>query len=397
MSKRFTLFILMALIAFSTTPADAIQYKGDLEANKSVTLPVQTAPPASPASGKQKLYFKDDGAAYSLDASGNENPIARIGIKNHLINGGFRLWQRGNSFTAMNTYGADRWKHNSGGTATVSRQAFSPGQTDVPGEPSYFWRNNTTVAGATTTTLIAQRIERVRTLAGQTATWSFWARNGTVKTFEVMVLQNFGTGGSPSSNVTVLNQPQSIGTTWTRYSFTVAIPSIAAKTIGTDNNDYIEFSIQETSSFSTFVLDTAQWQVEKGSVASEFEQRSLGLELTLAQRYYEKSFPLSTNPGEGRLNPPYVSVMTITSSSRRGWIPFVTRKRASPVMTYYKAAGMSNDGDWNVREVGSAWTERTPSTNNANENGVAVQVFAVGATTGQGMAAQGHWAADAEL
>ena len=397
MLKRFILLILMALIAFSPIPAEAIQYKGDLEANKSVTLPVQSAPPANPASGKQKLYFKDDGAVYSLDASGNENPVDKAGFKNYLINGNFDLWQRGTSFTAMNTYGSDRWMHGSSGSATVSRQVFSPGQTDVPGEPTYFWRNNTTVAGATTTTLIGQRIERVRTLAGQTATWSFWARNGTVKTFQLVILQNFGTGGSPSSNVTVLNQPQSIGTTWARYSFTVAVPSIAAKTIGTDNNDYIEFSIQETSFFSTFVLDTAQWQVEKGSVASEFEQRSLGLELTLAQRYYEKSFPLNTNPGEGRINPPYVSVMTITSSSRRGWIPFVTRKRASPVMTYYKAAGMTNDGDWNVREVGSAWTERTPSTNNANENGVAVQVFAVGATTGQGMAAQGHWAADAEL
>jgi hypothetical protein len=58
---------------------------------------------------------------------------------------------------------------------------------------------------------------------------------------------------------------------------------------------------------------------------------------------------------------------------------------------------MTNDGDWNVREGVSAWTERTPSTNNANENGVVVQVVAVSATAGQGMAAQGHWTADAEL
>ena len=38
-----------------------------------------------------------------------------------------------------------------------------------------------------------------------------------------------------------------------------------------------------------------------------------------------------------------------------------------------------------------------PSTNNANENGVVVQLVAVGASAGQGMVAQGHWVADAEL
>lgn len=397
MLKRVTSFILIVLVSFSPIPAGAIKYKGDLEANESLTLPEQSSPPASPAVTKFKLYFKDDGAAYSLDASGNENPIDKAGFKNYLINGNFDLWQRGTSFTTMNTYGADRWRHGSPGTATVSRQPFALGQTDVPGEPTYFWRNHTTVAGSATTTLIRQRIEGVHTLAGQTVTWSFWARNDTVKNFQVIVLQDFGTGGSPSGDVAALNRVESIGTTWNRYVYQVAVPSISGKTIGSDNNDYIEFLIQEMSSFSTFVLDTAQWQVEKGSVATDFEQRSLGLELILAQRYFEKSFPLATSPGEGQNNPPYISVMTITSTARRGWIPFVTRKRATPAMTYYRAAGMTNDGDWNVREGESAWTERTPSTNSANENGVVVQVVAVGATAGQGMAVQGHWAADAEL
>ncbi len=396
MLSRKLVFIFMLLLALAN-PASAIKYKGDLEANESVTLPEQSVTPASPASGKHKLYFKDDGAAYSLDSSGKENPIDRAGFKNYLINGNFDLWQRGTSFTVMNGYGADRWKHGSPGTATVSRQPFALGQIDVPGNPRYFWRNQTTVAGAATATLIRQRIEGVRTLAGQTVTWSLWARNDTAKIFQVVVLQNFGTGGTPSGDVTVLNQAQSIGTAWTRYTFTVAVPSIAGKTVGADNNDYIEFLIQETSSFSTFTLDTAQWQVEKGSITTEFEKRSIQLELTLAQRYYEKSFPLNATPGEGHVNPPYLSVMTITTTARRGWIPFVTRKRASPIMTYYRAAGMTNDGDWNVREGVSAWTERTPTTNTANENGVVVQIDAAGAIAGQGMAAQGHWAADAEL
>jgi hypothetical protein len=288
MLKRVTSSILIALIAFSPIPAGAIKYKGDLEANESLTLPEQSAQPANPSSGKHKLYFKDDGAPYSLDSSGNEKPIGVSSSvsKNYIINGGFRIWQRGTSFTTMDAYGADRWKHGSGGTATVSRQAFTLGQTDVPGEPEFYWRNNTTVAGSATATLLIQRIESVRTLAGQTATLSFWAKAGATKTFQVVVQQVFGTGGTPSVDVIALNQAQSIGTAWTRYSYIVAIPSISGKNLGTNNDDYLEILIQETTSFSTFTLDTTQWQLEKGSVPTEFEYRPIGVELLRARRYF---------------------------------------------------------------------------------------------------------------
>jgi len=286
MLKHVTSFILIVLIALSPIPAGAIKYKGDLEANVSLTLPEQSAPPANPPSGKHKLYFKNDGAPYSLDSSGNENPITGSGYKNYLINGGFRIWQRGTSFTTMDAYGADRWKHGSGGTATVSRQSFALGQTDVPGEPEFYWRNNTTVAGSATATVLRQRIEDVRTLAGQTATLSFWAKAGTTKTFQIVIQQVFGTGGNPSADVIALNQAQSIGTVWTRYTYTVALPSISGKTLGTNNDDYLEILIQETAGFSVFTLDTSQWQLEKGSVPTEFEYRPIGVEVLRARRYF---------------------------------------------------------------------------------------------------------------
>lgn len=57
---------------------------------------------------------------------------------------------------------------------------------------------------------------------------------------------------------------------------------------------------------------------------------------------------------------------------------------------------MINDGAWNIRESASAWTERTRTTNTANENGVVVQINAVGAILVQGMAVQVHWIADGE-
>lgn len=398
MLKHATSFIVIVLIAFLPISAEAVKYKGDLEANESLTLPEQSAKPANPSSGKHKLYFKDDGAVYSLDASGSENPVDKAGFKNYIINGNFDLWQRGTSFTVSGVYTADRWKqnHNTGG-ASYSRQSFSPGQTDVPGEPKYFMRVSVTNEAVNTSSILRHRVEGVRTLAGQTATLSFWAKCDSTKIFNITIAQMFGTGGSPSSPVTVVSNSLSIGTVWARYTVVVSINSIIGKIIGTNSDDYLEVHLLEPSFFSTFTLELAQFQLEKGSLATDFERRLPSLELMLAQRYFEKSFPLDTAPREGENNPPYISVMTITSTARRGWIPFMVKKRTIPTMVYYRTEGMTIDGDWNVRESESFWTERTPSTNNANENGVVVQLVAVGASAGQGMVAQGHWVADAEL
>ena len=265
MLKRYLFLILILLIGLAPLPAGAIKYKGDLETDESVTLPEQSVTPASPASGKHKLYFKNDGAPYSLDSAGNENSIAGAGITNYLINGGFRLWQRGTSFTSNNAYGADRWKHAYGdGAGTTSRQSFTLGQTAVPGEPRYHWRHNRTVAATSTNTVIRQRIEGVRTLAGTTATWSFYGKCDFAKTFNLFIFQFFGTGGSPSSQVVTGPVPFNCGTSWSWYRFTFDIPSITGKTLGTNGNDYAEIVFQEGGLFSTFTLDMAQVQLEKG-------------------------------------------------------------------------------------------------------------------------------------
>ena len=61
------------------------------------------------------------------------------GRKNLIINGGFDIWQRATdsgSNTSDGYLSADRWKHaSSGATKQVTRQAFTLGQTEVPGNP----------------------------------------------------------------------------------------------------------------------------------------------------------------------------------------------------------------------------------------------------------------------
>ena len=384
MLKRIVITVLMLALPLN---AWAIKYKGDLETNESLTLPQQGSTPANPAASKYKLYMKDDGQAYTLDSSGNENPVDRAGFKNYLINGNFRLWQRGVSFTAMNVYGADRWKHGSGGTATVTRQAFTLGQTDVPGEPKYFLRNNTTVAGVATATIIRQRVESVRTLAGEKATWSYWAKCGLAKSFNVFLFQNFGTGGSPSGQVVVGPQAFNCTTSWAHYVFTFTVPSVSGKTIGTNGDDFIEVLFQEASSFSTFTVDLAQAQLEKGSVATEFENRSLPVELGMAMRFFEKSYSQGTDVGTATTTGSLRFKAHTTSHIQP--IIFKVTKCAVPTMTAYD----SNLGGTGTCRDFTASADRTVAFGDTGDAYTRTSL----ASTVDGNSMGCHWTADAEF
>ena len=255
----------------------------------------------------------DDANVNSL----NGGPLA--GMRNRIINGNFDFWQRGTSltFSATGPYLADRWAVGGGTSTTVSRQSFTPGQTDVPGEPTYFLRwditNNSQNYEAN------QKIEDVRTFAGQQATLSFYARrtSGTVS-FNARIVQDFGTGGSPSSLVVTSLGTPSLTTSWQKFTYTVSVPSISGKTLGTDGNSSLWTSLQ-IGNTGTGVIELAQVQFEAGSVATPFERRSYGLELEMCKRYFQKAGNVHYGITEGttlfRLQMPLFPVMRTTPSA----------------------------------------------------------------------------------
>jgi hypothetical protein len=264
------------------------------------------------ATGNAKLQVNGDALVQSI----NTGPLA--GMRNAIINGNFDFWQRGTSFTGSE-YGADRWFHNRVGTThTASRQAFTLGQTDVPGEPTYYCRTVvSSVAGASNNALLLQRIEDVRTFAGQQVTISFWAKADATKNIAVDLTQYFGTGGSPSAQVHGIGATKvSIGTTFQKVTITTTLPSISGKTLGTDGSGLLALNVwfdagsdfnSRTDSLGqqSGTFDIAQVQVESGPVATPFERRPIGTELALCQRYYaflpgQSTLPVTTNPVAGR-------------------------------------------------------------------------------------------------
>lgn len=230
------------------------------------------------------------GGNTSFQGDINANNLAMF--RNKIINGNFDIWQRGTSFniTSSLTYTADRWfidYDGTGATRTISRQAFTLGQTDVPDEPSYYLRFNQSVAGSGGNyNILGQNIESVRTFANQTITISFYAKADAPRTVSLLIGQLFGTGGSPSSAVFMEFAILSLTTGWVKYQRSISVPSIAGKTLGTNNNDYLTFRFYVPAN-TTFTIDIAQVQVEKGTIATPFELRPIGLELQLCMRYYQ--------------------------------------------------------------------------------------------------------------
>jgi hypothetical protein len=222
----------------------------------------------------------------------NSGPVpAYVAGKNKFINGDFSIWQRGTSFTnpGDNTYNCDRYRANGNGTGVtkiISRQAFTIGTAPVSGyEAQYFYRFAQTVAGtgATYNNGIQQPIEDVRTFAGQTVTWSFWAKADSTRTVYPNVERFYGSGGT---GYEYINLPGvTITTGWTRHSITFAVPSISGKTLGAGSYfmPYIGF---DTNTVQTF--DFWGWQIEVGSTATPFTTATGTIqgELAACQRYY---------------------------------------------------------------------------------------------------------------
>ena len=216
-----------------------------------------------------------------------------VGGKNKIINGDFGIWQRGTSSTASNSFIADRFFNfwDGSGTFTVSQQSFdyssSPAADKLPISGytgTYFQRIALNTTGSTTLYQTATRVEDVRTFAGQTFTFSFWAKANTATTLTGYIEQYFGTGGSTTSGPA--SNTYAFTTSWQRFSYTVLMPSITGKTIGAGN--YLQFTLRSSTIASGVYFDIWGVQLEAGSVATPFTTATgtLSGELTACQRYY---------------------------------------------------------------------------------------------------------------
>ena len=297
---------------------------------------------------------------YLLETLGPVGGVFTGGLRNRFINGGMAVDQRNNGAAQTITAGAalaytvDRWYAYSTGANVTGQRVAGSGNTQ--------YRYRFTGAASVTKIGFAQRIEAANSfdlnsrditvgveLANSlltTVNWSAWYAN---------TADTFGTLASPTRTL-IGSGSITVNATATRYYVPITLP--AGATTGLE----IEFSVGAQTS-GTWSIGEAQ--LVAGS-ASELwrEQRPLGLELGLCQRYYEagETYAGSFTSGQGyltvfyqipkRTTPSTISVTASTAyaGTAAGTAAYTTTgNAASPTAYKFVLRNVSNT------DIGATW------------------------------------------
>ncbi len=299
--------------AAGTSGVDVLKLQDDTDTNS-----IKLQAPASVTANTTFTLPDGDGTADQVlktDGSGQLGFADRHPNPSLIINGAMQVWQRGTSVSSQTSSGyktADRWYTNgSGGTYNQSQQTVTLGDSTI-GDFKYFLRHEVTTGDDFTG--ILYRIEDVQSVPEGTVTLSFYAKgtNPNSGHFEMIARQDFGTGGSPSSDVIQTAQDVTLTTSWQRFELQITVPSISGKTLGTNGDSYYQLQFTQPSdddSSDAWTLDITGVKLEVGSTATDFvHQSSYGDELRRCQRYFQ-SFET------GRVNTSLVSVASSTSQA----------------------------------------------------------------------------------
>lgn len=297
----------------------------------------------------------------SLDGvtSINSGPLA--GFRNAIINGAFDIWQRGTSAAETSAAYQYKWNdrfagHSDGANLTRARS------TDVPSGETFEYSLQITGAASATHSYVVYRIEAAdaKRLAHLSAMeFSFWLKltlgaapvAPDVNVFTADAEDNF----SASTYRTNMTFFATSDDTWTRLSETINPSSL------TNWDNGVEFRLilngSNALSSGTKIARTTGWQLEPGSVATEFERRPIGTELALCQRYYEKSYDPSVTPGTIT----FVGAVgaNATSPSDVAGTRWKVSKRSTPTVVVYSTS-TGNSGDVRKTSNNAAVTSVTP-------------------------------------
>ena len=244
-----------------------------------------------------------------------------VGFKNYIINGGFNVWQRGvaPTITTSPTYGkADRFLcYVSDGTSV---SGYIEQSLDTNFNSGYrLWLSALSYTNGVWA--IQQRIESFNSkyLNSKKVTVSFRiyhdfgsTRAITVTLSKPTSLDNFGSTSIVGSVYTSQPIPTATYTNVTA-SFTIG-SSDATNGLMLQIN---ALSAETATSKNVLIGDI---QLEEGSVTTPFEQRPVGLELSLCQRYYEV------------VNTSFITSYALNGNSLGGLVKFNVTKRVQPTL-----------------------------------------------------------------
>jgi hypothetical protein len=350
---------------------------------------------------------------------------AGLGFRNLIINGHMRIAQRGTTAVSTNgSYPVDRFyvAQTTSGAWTMqqipaSTTACPPGfdysikftkttgNTPAVGDYNYFFQ---AIEGNNSAQL------DWGTANAKPAVLSFWVRSGATGTFGGSVRNSAANSAFPFSYVvnavdtweykTVYINAITTGT-WAKDNSSGVLlffdlgsganARSAAGTVASGNFIGASGSSQYPTTTSGGNMFFTGIQLEQNYQPTPFEQRPIGVELALCQRYYENTF-IDVAPALNVGNQPTYLVMgdNTTNYGRSNFITFVVPKRTAPSLTVYSSNSFfefsSNWATWN--------TQGTGTTDYITAKGFVAFGASGGAYPSGGLRVlRGHWVASAEL
>ena len=312
------------------------------------------------------LVGGSDSLRFGSDSSGQ-----LTGFRNKLINGNFKIDYRNNgspqtiTAAAALAYTVDRWyAYCTGANVTVQ-------QITVSGEDRFRF------TGLASNTLVGmgQRIEDVNCmdLAGKTATLSCKLSSTSLTSvtwvaYYANTANTFGTLASPTKTQ-IATGTFTINSTETTYSTNITVPSVAYTGI--------EIVLLGGALLGSQTLTIGDVQLEKGSIASEYEVRPDSIEDLLCQRY-QPAIVMSAGSGLGA-GVAYSAVVGLCT------VPFRVAARVAPTGISASAGNLITFyfGGYNSATTAIAY-------NGAGQTGGSLSCTISGATTGQGCIALGN-------
>lgn len=305
---------------------------------------------------------------YQISNPPQSSSMARQAV----INGNFDIWQRGTSITNPANGArliADRYRLINipdGGTPPTNivhtKQAVTPGDLF---NSVYFYRVSPDGAGsgfgADSQYTVRQNIEfgtKYLAGAGKQLTLSFYAKSSIgSKRLGFGLIQNYGTGGSPSANEVITGSTETLTSGWTKYSYTFTTNTLSGKTFGTSGDDYLALVIGYqwgSTTGTTFGwgsseswvgsgdIDIAQVQLSSGNEVLPFQPKTYSQELLDCQRYYWRI--------DGTDNSPICNGMISTATGFFGVVHLPTNMRINTPTLQYDAVGdfqvFANNNDY---------------------------------------------------
>ena len=296
-----------------------------------------------------------------------DNVFNNVGpFKNRIINGDMRIDQRnaGSAVTintTAKTYIVDRWHANgqsSDGVFTVQQSTTAPTGftnsllTTVTTEEGYI--------GPDQYYLLCQRIEGYNvadlgfgSATAKTVTLSFWVRSSLTGTFSGS-LENSAENRSYPYTYSI-----SAADTWEQKTITISGDTSGTWVTNNGIGLFVWFDLGcgsnkrgtagswtgsnlygATGATSLIGTNGATFyitgvQLEAGTVATPFERRSYGQELSLCQRYYWKTYLNNTVAGSVSQPGAFMITVPFTGNSVRLTHPFKVQMRAAPTFTFY--------------------------------------------------------------